>query len=350
MTDGVAGIAKESQALARSIAASVVEGAQGAANANTPQGTDPDASPGGPDAIDQGQPPAVSTDDGLGGGEGLDAQGAENLVDGAVTPDQPPADPEPQLADFADLEASLAEQGVSLPDVSAIPADLRGAYREVLASINEAMLPISQRDQEAALAIEEVETFKERLEKDPGNILVTLALTNPDVFKQATETFERMQEDEAFKDLVVREITASSRLARAEATERNQLLSSRREKGRQATVLTRQAAARHGVDSAVAERYIASQVTAGGGDLDLNAIDSLVAELKGTAPRALPTPPRAVSPDAVQRAAAAPTQPVEGAQPAGTSPGLTPDPPAPKRGGKFRELVRVAARKTRLAE
>lgn len=237
----------------------------------------------------------------------------------------------------SEVEATLLELGVDLGIKRAdVPVELQPAYDRLISVAADMAQASLQESLTASDMQRQYTAFAERINKEPDKLLLTLAVTKPEVFSKIAELFQTMQNDPAQKDLIIRELQAEARLREAERREAGLNEQNRKVKARQVIAATRNAARAEGVDFDIAEKFVALAVTANGGDLDVSEVAGLVKEIKSkTAPR--PTPKVATP---VQKPVqTAPNQPVAGAAAPATSVGLEPERGNPGRGGKMRSIL-----------
>ena len=281
---------------------------------------------------------------------------------GAVTP-TPPAEPgaTPPVEPVAvvtpeDAAAVAAETGASFEEVvdtltgfgiavetEGVPDDLRDRYGKLLEGVRSALTPVFERDSHNKAQIQQNEAFRTRLDEKPDSILLSLMVHKPEAFAKAMEIAERAGTDDEYKATIKREVELEARESHLTARETRFTEHELEEKGRRASVAVEVAARRHGIDIAVADRYIAGMVNAEGADFKLSDIDGYVSQLKPKA--TIPRPPPMVTPAAAAAAVTAPAAPAAGETPPappGTSSGLTTETNQPGRGGFLRSLIKDA--------
>lgn len=240
---------------------------------------------------------------------------------------------------LSEVEKALSEVGIELGVNSAeLPLELVPAYEQLVYSTVDAIQDLIGQQVEAAQAIKAVQDFRERLDKAPEKVLLTLAVSQPEVFKEVIRIFGEMEAEPRIKEAVVRELQSEARLQEADRKEAALLQRDARLKGRAVAAATRRAATKHGVPVAVAERVVAAIVTGNGGNLEVSDVDAIVADLRSqpkTTQKRIVTPARAAATAAAPGSPAAP-----GATPPGTatpSAGLQINP-----GSKIRQVIRNA--------
>jgi len=240
------------------------------------------------------------------------------------------------------VEEALREVGIDLGVTSAdVPPELMPVYERLVSSAADVASGLAAQQIEASDAVRRVTEFQERLASEPDKVLLTLAVTQPQVWDQVAAIVEVMKQDPAQRDLVLRELETSARERELNRREALQVEATQRSKARQVIAETHRVARKYGVDNTLAERIVASVVTANGGDLDPSEVDGIVAELRPQAAR-----PKLVIRTAAQAAAAA-AAPSLPAAPAAAPPsaGLTPARERQGGGGIFSKLVRAAVAK-----
>jgi len=268
----------------------------------------------------------------------------------AVVPEVP-VTPEPEVAPptLDELTLELARVGLDLGiNRAELAPELQPAYDRLA---QQALLSAQQsQDEQARLADAqaEIQQFAQKLQDDPEKVLLTMAITNPEAFQASVQAYEKMAEDDFYRDTVIKDLKAEAKLA---ATERKSHLldqRTRQAKIAQVTRATRLAADQYSVDHGMAEELVAAAITRGGGDIELNQIAGVVARLAPAARPAIPVQEK------VARTAQAPTLTTQGqgtpavsTEPEGPeiSPGLTPANRNP-----FLDLVRGAAGRLRSGE
>ncbi len=191
-----------------------------------------------------------------------------------------------------------------------LPAEVQPAYDKLAQAALVAAESYSGKMNELTAAQLQVQQFAEKLSEDPAKVLLTLAVTSPDAFRSAVETFEEMETDPKTKDLVLRELQAEAKLAAAQRSEDMYRNAHIQTQVKQITNATRVAAERHNVDAGLAERMVALQIQANKGAIEISTVDNIVAQLKprNAAPATVVATPAKVA--AV--AAAPPTQAIAG--------------------------------------
>jgi len=186
-----------------------------------------------------------------------------------------------------------------------LPEELHGAYDRLA---DEAMIAVNvyqNKMNQMQMAQAEMQQFAQRLEQDPQKVLLTMAITKPEAFQEAMTAYEEMQQDDRYKNMVIRELQAEAKLSSAE---RQQQVWQQRQMSNKIQVVTNAthvAADKHGVDREVAERYVAMQIQANNGDIDPRQVDMVVASLRQKTAVA-------AAPAKVRKVQQAPTQSVQG--------------------------------------
>ena len=256
--------------------------------------------------------------------EALAAAAAEQAGEAAAVPVIPAAEvtPEPEIDQvFVQLQELGIDLGLTRAD---LPEELHPSYELLATQAVQAAQVVAERLQQLEVSQMEMKQFAQKMQEDPQKVLLTMAVTNPEAFQEAITTFEEMQTDERTKDLVVRELQAEARLAAADR--QAQMYQSRALNSRVAEVetATKNAAARYNVDLTLAQKFVAMRISAGGtGDIDISAVDGVVAQLKPAMRTPVATPAKQAA------AAQAPNVPLAGAGTSASavadevSPGLT---------------------------
>ncbi len=262
---------------------------------------------------------------------------------GAVTPADAAAVAADAGVPYADAVTALAEYGVVV-ETEGIPAELGERYGAMLESLRTVVAPVMAQDGKTRDALRRLDAFEQRLDKKPESVLLTLSQTKPEAFKRVAEIVEKARDDPEYAAQVVREIELEARESALVARESSSAEGEITRRGHLAEAATQSAAKRHGVDPAIADRFIAGMIGGTGAtDFDVSSIDKLVA---GLAPKVtVPAPPPIVTPEAAAATLVTPTAPAGGESPPappGISSGLVSDGDSPKRGGLFRSLIRNA--------
>jgi len=276
------------------------------------------------------------------------APGAEPVVPEGVTGEGEDEALTPE--EISEAEQLLSEAGIELGITYAeVPPELQPAYaRLVQTTVDAAQTTLQQRFESAEL-VEQVKEFAQRLQDSPDKLLLSLAVRNPEAFRQAVEVFNEMQTDERVKNLVVRELQAEARLREAERKERVNAQTGQQGKIQRVIAATRRAAATYGVPFAAAENVVAMAIKGNGGDIEITAVDQVVKEHAAALGRQGRQKVRLATPQKVAAAAAAPNQPAGNAAP-------PPQPGAetPSKGlqfanphSRFKNIIRTALAKTR---
>jgi hypothetical protein len=327
MAEEIGGV--DSQSLAQATAAAV---------ANNPLPEPEVVIPPGEEPILEGTPPVIE-------------EVAEPVVPEVpvepVVPVVEPVEPEQPALDETTLE--LARLGIDLGvNRNELPDVVKPMYDEFAQQAIIRAQQWSSREARLQDAQAEIQQFALKLQNDPQKVLLTMAVTNPDAFREAVQSYERMSEDDFYRETVIKDLQAEAKLA---ATERQARVFQERQvaqKVSQVTRATHLAADRLGVDRGMAEELVASAITRGGGDIELNQVSGIVARLAPAAQPTIPPQEKAV------RTAQAPTSPVQGQ---GT-PAVSTDPPESEispgltraNRNPFLDLVRGAASRVRSSE
>lgn len=246
----------------------------------------------------------------------------------------------------ADLETTLRDNGIDLGvKMEDFPADFQHVYVSMLQSAVGLVSEVTERDMEASQAIQQVSDFRKKLTEQPDKVLLAFALQFPDLYQKIADVNSRMAEDETYRQSVMRELEADARLAEAERKERLYAERDNMTKARRFTAETHRAAIKHGVDPALAEQVVALSIRANNGNLDISAVDKIVADVGKKSPKRAAPKQRVVSAQQAEARKSAPSQPTPTSPPPKSSPGLEEGVDRQRGGGQFRSLVRDAFRK-----
>lgn len=254
-----------------------------------------------------------------------------------------PATTEEQAAEakaLTEVERVLQEAGIDIGITAAdVPVELHPAYERMLQSVIDFAERGMAEHLEATRAMQQIEEFKQRLESAPDRILLALAVSRPDIFQKAVETFNTIQTDEGQKALVIRELETEAKYQDAIRRENIMGERERRIKANQVIAATHRASRQHGVEYTLAEKVVALAVQANKGDLNVADVDDIVSELKPAVKKPITiNKPKIQSPTKQDAAAKAPTQ--QAPTTSATSPGLEDKTNnRVKGGGKFRQLI-----------
>lgn len=220
---------------------------------------------------------------------------------------QPAVEPPMMTAEEADdAYDRLREVGVDLGmRRSDVPEHLHGAYDRMVQTVVIEQTRAMQERSKAAEAVERVSDFARKLQENPEQVLLTMAIQNPDAWNKTVEQANRMADDPEYANLVRRELAAEAMLTaakRAEAMRARQALQMRAHQVKQNTM---RAAQQYGVNPEIAERVIAAQVVETSGQLTDQQIIETISQLSPTG-RPLTRPPE------VQRTVQQSPRPVEG--------------------------------------
>lgn len=251
------------------------------------------------------------------------------------------------------VEEAALDLGISPSDV---PADLLPVFEKIVQASVLTKQRAAAKESEANEAVEQVQEFARQLKEQPDRLLLTMALTQPDVFAKVVETFTEMQNDPRIKDLVGRELAAEARLREADRKER--LIGQESVKTRTDKVInaTNIAARKLNVPYELAESFVAAAITNAQGDFGPGDVEAVVSKLaKQIQAKATFRKPaaRVATPAKVAAAATAPTTSAAGASappPASSertaSAGLTEASPH----GRLMGIIKSAGRRMRVNE
>jgi len=233
-----------------------------------------------------------------------------------VTPDPKPF-VAPEQITLDEVAMALQNAGIDLGISRAdLPESLHQAYDNLTNQALIAAAEYENRVTQLQTSQAEMQQFAQSLQDDPAKVLLTLAVTNPDAFTNAVNQFEEMQQDERYKNMVLRELKAEATL---KAAQRAQMVQQQNQQMTRVQVLTKathSAAQRYGVDAGVAEEVVAMAIRAAGGNIDAATIPQIVSRLRPTAPTQI-----VATPAKMAAVATAPTTSVNGQ---GTAPRTAP--------------------------
>ena len=245
--------------------------------------------------------------------------------------------------DFTEAEKVLSEMGIDLGvSYKDIPPELRPQYERLINSAIDVAEDTLGKQINASEGQREFDEFKDRVEKSPDKLLLSMVLSHPQLVSQASALVQQMQENPAVREAVIREIEVEMKLQEANRKERMLIEREKRMKANQVISATRRSAREHAVEYGVAEKVVALAIQANGGDLSPDEVDGIVRELKPVAPAQRVVRPQVVSPAQAAAAKTAPNGAVAGAQAASPlSAGLT-EAERKYSGGRFRGIIRDA--------
>lgn len=270
----------------------------------------------------------------------------ESLEEEFVPEPEPEPEPEP-TAQLDEAFMQLAEYGINFGvRKSDLPPELHSAYDNLAGEALTAVQTLQSELQNMHMAQAEMRQFAQKLEQDPQKILLTMAVTKPEAFQEVVQAYEEMQHDERYRNMVIRELQAEAKLSAAERQQQVWQQRQMEQKVKVVTTATHRAAQKYGVDSELAERYVAMQIQANGGDIDPRQVDNVIAQLKPKGPQVAPV-------QKVQKAQQAPNQSVQGRGTSGPTPGVRDEAsPGLTRASHnpFMDLVKNASRRARTGE
>jgi len=193
----------------------------------------------------------------------------------------------------------LLRMGVDLgiPPSQIADPDARAAYLNVAEQVTNTVTDARREAMEAVNSKMQIQEFTEKLRDDPKKILLMLGINHPDVFRDTMETFERMQDDEREKDLVMRELSADAQLAAAERARKVGMYGELQQRAQRVTNATRVEAMKAGIPFETAEKWVARDIDDKikmGQNYDISdvpgSIGGLKQALQGYVPPARPAP------------------------------------------------------------
>lgn len=267
----------------------------------------------------------------------------------AATPAAAVAEPvaeEPLSPELEELNRAIEEAALDLGvHPRDVPVELLPAFEKMVQSTLEIRAAAQAERMEAADQVEQVQEFARQLKESPDRLLLTLAVSNPEIFSAAIETFNEMQNNPKYKDMVVRELQSEARLREAERRERVFTDSAQRERANKVIHATKVASRKHGVPYEVAEQIVASTITANQGRFEPAQVEGVVSKLAADLKAkgfARSVTPRVATPAKVAAQSTAPNSEVGGAaappaaQSTTASAGLTETTPH----GRLRSIIR----------
>lgn len=267
--------------------------------------------------------PAVVTEEG-------EPVAAEPAVEGELTSD---------ITD--EVYDELLSYGIDLGVApSAVAPELRQSYDLMAESVIRIATEARTSQLEAQEAQMQVQDFMKRLETSPNDIMMLIALNQPEKFQAAVESFERIQADPREKQLMEKELELRARDEQIKRQQNVHQTSQASQKASRVRTQIQRACTTYGVDPAVAESWVVSEVRAKG-DITPTRINEIVRQLK---------PATARTPADQRKVQQTPTQPTGGTPGAGTvtppakeaSPGLE-----HRSVSSIRDAVKGAIRKNR---
>lgn len=345
--------AEHTQSLAGSIASAAAqsmehqlqEGAEGSQSPPKGQeeGIPAQGTPEGQEGF-EGEPEGVEGQELGEGEEGEEAEGAEEGEEGEEE------QVSPELSQLQGLHESLQQQGVSLD------LDLEDLDPELYEPATRLMDAAYQKNQDYLSKASELdearlgyEGLMQRLEKQPEQILLAIALDKPDVFSKAAQLYSEMQESEDVKNQVVREVETAARQANVDRREQQmneqqvRVLASQIE-----GEISRQCRLK-GLDEAQMTSFVEKEIKlarAEGRVFNPTAVSELADSLRPKAPT--PKPPKHVKPKRHKKTKETPNASVSGSSApgkGGEAPGHDTSFPDHEAHG-MRSLVRDAFKKT----
>jgi hypothetical protein len=248
----------------------------------------------------------------------------QDLTPAPEAPVAPAAPAEPAQAEEITDEVyqELLNYGIDLGvPPSEVSADLRPAYEQMAASVVDVVTRARMRELEAQELEMQVKDFMGRIESNPKDVLMLIALNKAEAFQEALDIWERMQEDPKERAMVERELEVR---AREEALKRRadaQQAQVNQQKASRIKALTKRAAAKHSVDYTVAAHWVANEVRTQG-EPSAQRIDEIVQQLRPAPTMVSPTKQGAVATVPTDPTPPTPAPTGTPARVAETSPGL----------------------------
>lgn len=220
----------------------------------------------------------------------------------------------------------LEAAGITLPVTpDEVPEEFRQAYDQIAHAVLDSASKADEIVGQAREALAQVQDFSERINTPEGQkrMLLTMAMSDADVFGEVMNQVQRMQDDPEYAESVRRQLEAEARYEAAVRKERVMNQQQLARKAQQIEGRTVRLANQMGVDPEWAKQEVANQILrneaqTGKRDITLDQVDQVVNQL---AARVGPRQPqqRTKSPETVQREQTAPQTQTEGA-------GRTPSP------------------------
>lgn len=251
--------------------------------------------------------------------------------------------------DFTELQ----ELGVDLPmKPSEVPADMQDAYAELVQEVIDSETRAAEIQTEATEQMMRVRDFAQRIQENPEQVLLSMAIEDPENFDQVSEKFERMQKDPDYADQVRRELAAEQKMREAERKEQALTQRERQRKARRMRSSVRRKAKQLGVDPDRAEVEVANaakrkayEESLPHPDISMQEAGQVVdqmAEVAGKPARKETTTQQTKSPETAETEETAPTQQTEGRSRESQS--TVDQDEAPQSGGIGSRIVRDAVR------
>lgn len=217
-------------------------------------------------------------------------------------------------------------------DLGVPPSDVAPELKESYTLMAESVIRIATEARNSQLEAQEtqmqVQDFMKRLETNPNDIMMLIALNQPEKFQAAIEAFERIQSDPREKQLMEKELELR---ARDEQIKRQQSVHQASQSSQRATRVRTQiqrACTTYGVDPAVAESWVVNEVRSKG-DISPTRINEIIRQLK---------PATARTPADQLKVQQTPTQPTGGTPGAGT---IAPEVKEPSPGLQHRSVSTI---------
>lgn len=253
--------------------------------------------------------------------------------------------------DFAELQ----ELGVELPmRPSEVPAEMQDAYADLVQEVISAETRAAEVQAEATEQIMRVRDFAQRMQENPDQLLLSMAIEDPETFSEVSQEFQRMQQDPDYAEQKRRELAAEQKMREAERKERSLTQQERTRKAKRLRSQVRRKAKRLGVDPDRAEVEVANAAKRKAYEQDLPAPDisseeagqvvENLAELAGKPARkqTRERTQQTKSPETAETEQTAPTQQTEGRSRESQS--TVDQDEAPQSGGIGSRIVRDAVR------
>lgn len=227
---------------------------------------------------------------------------------------------------------------VELPvSIDEVPEEFVPIYAELAQSIIDTQQHASKQVADAQYALNEMKDFVQGFQTPEGRqrLLLGMAMNAPDVFNDAVEVVQRMQDDPQYAEAVKKNLEADIKLEQAQRAQRTFQQQQISQKAHQVESRATRLAKSYGIDEAwakelVAQRILANEARTGVRDITLAEVDEVI---QSTAKRMGRQRRHVKRPATTRKESQSPTRPVEGAgkdassQPAPSRSGPSPQPP-----------------------
>lgn len=250
---------------------------------------------------------------------------------------------------------ALSEMGIELGvEPTSVPEDLKPAYMSLVDAAERVADRLVEVSQENSLLKTEKEDLMRTFQQEPEKVLLTLYFSHPEAFSKVAEVAARANEDQEYKELVLKDLRAELALREARRLETVVTAQQVERLANKITARTDAVAKKHGVDRDLARKLVALAIQENGGrPISLDRVDQVVtqhAKTQGVRRKPLQA---GKSPQSVKAAKQAPTKSVAGAQqrtgmPAEKGAAVRPDQQTPY--GRIRGIVGNILRRQTVSE